>query len=104
MRTVVVIAVLLGGCSKNESAEEAEASMRRRLETELVDAKHRGPGAAIKPEPVAPVTTPGPAYLSMGANGIVKLDVAGAASLIDTQGMDPLLLATSRTGDLYTLA
>src|SRR5665647_1620706 len=102
MRTGLVLAVMLAACSKkNETQEEAEQRMRAGLEKELIDAKHLGPGALIKPEPVAAITTPGPAYLAMREGGIVKID-AGAATVLETPpGIREL--TTGPTGELYAL-
>lgn len=101
MRAVLVLAALLAAC-KNETPEAAELRWRSTLEKELTAATHRGPGAAIKPEPVASaVTTPGPAYLAMSEGGIVKLD-SGAVTVLESPP-DIRMLATSPTGELYAL-
>jgi hypothetical protein len=103
MRACVLVVCALIACRKNPTPAEQDAEMKKEFETRVGDPKYRGAGFTIAPAPVpAPATTPGPAFLRMGA-GVLKIDVSGKASLIEAKVGSIKAMVATPAGDLYAI-
>ena len=85
----VCLVVSLCGCKNNHDKYDPDAEKKRvvkekaEIEQQLMALERRGPGFAIKPEPLPqPEAKPGPAYLFVDEIGLAKLD-GGKVTIID---------------------